>query len=54
MSESDKQTIEKTAELYAVKYQVGTNKGYEYTTKLIMKILAYFQENFSFFQLRRS
>ena len=44
MSESDMQTIEKAAELYAVKYQVGTSKDYEYATKLIMRILAYFQE----------
>ena len=44
MSETDKQTIEKAAELYAVKYQVGTNQKYEYATKLIMRVLAFFQE----------
>ena len=43
MSEGDKQTIEKVAELYAVKYQVGTNRKYEYATKLIMRVLAHFQ-----------
>ena len=45
MSESDKQTIEKAAELYAVKYQVGTNRKYEYATKLIMRVLADFQKD---------
>ena len=41
MSESDKQTIEKAAELYAVKYELGTsNKRYEFATKLIMRLLA--------------
>ena len=41
MSESDKQTIERAAELYAVKYELGTsNKRYEFATKLIMRILA--------------
>ena len=44
MSESDMQTIEKAAELYAVKYQVGTNRKYEYATKLIMRLLACFQK----------
>ena len=41
MSESDIQTIEIAAELYAVKYELGTsNKRYEFATKLIMRILA--------------
>ena len=45
MSESDMQTIEKAVELYAVKYQVGTNRKYEYATKLIMRVLADFQKD---------
>ena len=45
MSKSDMQTIEKAAELYAVKKQVGTNRKYEYATKLIMRLLACFQEH---------
>ena len=45
MSKSDMQTIEKAAELYAVKKQVGTNRKYEYATKLIMRLLAHFQKH---------
>ena len=45
MSQNDMQTIEKAAELYAVKKQVGTNRKYEYATKLIMRLLARFQEH---------